>query len=298
LIIDAMGGVEVEGVEGAITGANVVDIIKQLWENPLNSDSSVQDNWQDWYAQRKDFVPVLAAAILERMTSRQFSFFSLISAGTRALDERSIQIWMDNPQTNAQFGQLGWNGALHTEAGADYLALVDSNVGFNKVNAVVTNEMDYKLTWPNGEGEAAQAVVTVTYTHPMTQADPGCDPTPRYGESYDDMIARCYFNYVRLYVPRNSRLVSIDGVEADSISSQRGEERTQVLAGYFVMEPNTQHTVTFTYNLPIAIQEESYRLIVQRQSGSGPLPLTWTIGEDEPQTATFEGNWMEWPTEK
>jgi hypothetical protein len=298
LIIDAMGGIEVEGVEGRVTGANVVDIIKQLWDNPLGSDSSVQDNWQEWYAQRKDFVPVLAAAIFERMKSRQFSFLTLISAGTRALEERSVQIWMDNAQTNTQFAQLGWNGALHTEAGADYLALVDTNVGFNKVNAVVTREIDYTLTWPNGADKAAQAVVTITYTHPITQPDPGCDPTPRYGENYDDMIARCYFNYVRLYVPRNSRLVSIDGVETDSISSRRGEERTQVLAGYFIMKTNGQHTVTFTYNLPVALKEDGYGLIVQRQSGSGPLPLTWTIGEGEAQSTTIEGNWMEWPEEE
>jgi hypothetical protein len=293
LIIDAMGGINVDGVEGKVTGANVVDIIKQLWDNPLTTEANVQDNWQEWYAQRKDFVPVLAAAILERMTSRQFSFLTLITAGTRALDERSVQIWMDNAQANTQFAQLGWNGALHTEAGADYLALVDTNVGFNKVNAVVTRELDYKLTWPNGAGKAAQAVVTITYSHPITQPDPGCDPTPRYGENYDDMIARCYFNYVRLYIPRNSRLVSIDGVEADSISSRRGEERTQVLAGYFVMEPNTAHTVTFTYQLPVAFQEDDYRLIVQRQSGSGPLLLTWTIGEGKPESTTIQGNWIE-----
>ncbi|MBX3001574.1 MAG: DUF4012 domain-containing protein [Caldilineaceae bacterium] len=293
LIIDAMGGISVDGVEGQVTGANVVDIIKQLWDNPLDTEATVQDNWQEWYAQRKDFVPVLAAAILERMTSRQFSFFSLISAGTRALDERSVQIWMDNPQANAQFGQLGWNGALHTEVGADYLGLVDTNVGFNKVNAVVTREVDYKLTWPNGPSRAAQAVVTVTYTHPITQADPGCDSTPRYGNSYDNMIARCYFNYVRLYVPRNSRLISIEGVEEDSISRRIGEERTQVLAGYFVMETNSEHTVTFTYELPVALKEDGYRLIVQRQSGSGPLPITWTIGDGDPQSATIEGNWIE-----
>jgi hypothetical protein len=298
LIIDAMGGIEVEGIEGKITGANVVDIIKQLWDNPLETDATIQDNWQEWYAQRKDFVPVLAGAILERMTSRQFSFLSLVSAGTRALDERSVQVWMDNTQANSQFGEMGWNGALLPQIGADYLALVDTNVGFNKVNAAVTREIDYQVSWPDGEGKAARAVVTVTYTHPIAQPDPGCDPSPRYGTNYDDMIARCYFNYVRLYVPRNSSLVSIEGVEADSISSRRGEERTQVLAGYFIMEPNTEHTVTFTYDLPTAIQEEEYRLIVQRQSGSGPLPVTWTIGESETGSTTIEGNWIEVPEEE
>jgi hypothetical protein len=177
------------------------------------------------------------------------------------------------------------------------VALVDSNVGFNKVNAVVTRSIDYKVVW-QGEDQPAQATTTITYVHPIQKPDHVCDPTPRYGENYDDMIERCYFNYVRLYVPRGSRLLGIEGTEEDSNSSRRGEARTQVLAGYFIMKPGESHTVTFTYELPATIQPDNYRLIVQRQAGSGPLPLTWTIGEADPQSVTLMGNWVAWPEEE
>lgn len=294
LIVDALDGIQVEGVEDVITGANVVEIIKNLWGNPLNTDATTDTNWSEWYESRKDFVPVLAGAILDRLKSRDFSLMRVVAAGTEALDQRAIQIWFENPQTMSQFTAAGWDGALHNVNGADYLALVDTNVGFNKVNAVVTREISYTVTWPEDGNGRAQAVAKITYVHPVTKPDHECDPTPRYGDTYDDMISRCYFNYVRLYVPRDSRLISIEGVEDDSISSRRGEARSQVLAGYFIMEPGSVHTVTFTYELPATIKEESYRLIAQRQSGSGPLPLRWQIGDGRAERTIIEGNWLDW----
>lgn len=294
LIVDALGGINIEGVDETITGANVVDIIKELWGNPLDTDATTNTNWSDWYDSRKDFVPVLAGAMLDRLESRNFSFMRVVAAGTEALDNRSIQIWLDNPQAMAQFAAVGWDGALRPVAGADYLALVDTNVGFNKVNAVVTREINYTVTWPEDEDGPAQATAKITYVHPVAKPGHVCDDTPRYGDTYDDMIERCYFNYVRLYVPRNSRLISVEGVEEDSVSSRRGEARTQVLTGYFIMKPGSVHTVTFTYELPAAIAEETYRLIAQRQSGSGPLPLRWQIGDGQAERTVIEGNWLDW----
>ena len=294
MIIDALDGIQIEGVDETITGANVVDIIKELWANPLSTEATTDTNWREWYDSRKDFVPVLAGAILNRLKTRDFSFMRLVSAGTEALNQRSIQIWLDNPQATAQLAALGWDGSLHSVAGADYLALVDTNVGFNKVNAVVTREVSYTVTWPDGAEGRALAKAKITYVHPVASPGHVCDDTPRYGDTYDDMIARCYFNYIRLYVPRNSTLVSVEGVEEDSISSQRGEARTQVLSGFFVMKPGSVHTVTFTYKLPATIQEDSYSLIAQRQSGSGPLPIRWQIGDSSPQQEVIEGNWVEW----
>ncbi|MEZ4835238.1 MAG: DUF4012 domain-containing protein [Caldilineaceae bacterium] len=178
LIVDALGGIEIEGVDEVITGANVVDIIKELWGNPLDTDATTNSNWSEWYDSRKDFVPVLAGAMLDRLETRDFNLMGLVSAGTKALDERSIQIWLDNPQAMTQFSAMGWDGALHPADGADYLALVDTNVGFNKVNAVVTREMRYTVTWPEDGDGPAQATAKITYAHPVAVPGHVCDDTP------------------------------------------------------------------------------------------------------------------------
>jgi hypothetical protein len=166
-------------------------------------------------------------------------------------------------------------------------------MGYNKVNAVLKRTMQVAVTWPDGPTAPALSTVRVTYRHPLIVPGHVCDSSPRYGTTYTDMVERCYFNYVRLYTPLGSELAGIEGVDADSISSQPGERGTQVFAGYFVQEPGSEHTVTFTYRLPPEITPERYRLVVQRQSGSGPLPLTVEADGDRYAATLVEAR-LEW----
>lgn len=149
-------------------------------------------------------------------------------------------------------------------------------------------------------GEAAIATLTVTYTHTIDAEDPGCDQTPRYGNSYDDMIARCYFNFTRLYVPAGSEFIELTGAYAGTVTSQRGEKGTQQFAGYFVLPPNDSNTLVFTYKLPADVSQQlannEYSLRIQRQSGTDALPVTLHIG-DETISTLLEGGVFEWATD-
>jgi hypothetical protein len=173
--------------------------------------------------------------------------------------------------------ERGWDGRLQGADGGDFLAVVDANLGYNKADAAMQRAVDYQVSWPNGAGQPGQATLTLTYTHPVDADDPGCDLTPRYGKDYADLVARCYFAYVRVYVPAGSELIEATGVDSDSVESRRGEQRTQVFSGYFILPPRERKTVTFTYTLPAALQPDTYQLRVQRQSGTAPLPLTVTV---------------------
>lgn len=292
LIIGGIGPVQMEGVEEPITGENVLEIIVQLWASP--NDASADQSWQDWWSQRKDFMPALASAVLEKIKSGRFNYFGLLRAGRTAMNERAIQIWLKDPLAQEQLTALKWDGALHPQPGADYLALVDSNVGYNKVDAVIERRLDYAVTWPDDPEEPALATATVTYRHPVESPGHVCDQTPRYGDTRADLMKRCYFDYVRLYVPRGSQLVGIDGVQPDSVSSRRAERNTQALAGYFEMKPGTTHTVTFRYHLPPTLGPQGYRLVVQRQSGAGPLPVGGNVA-GQTFSATITDNLFIWP---
>jgi hypothetical protein len=209
-----------------------------------------------------------------------------------------VQIWFADPEAAALIASYGWDGALHPTPDADFLSLVDMNMGYNKVNAVLERSVDHRVQWPDGPTAPAQATVTVTYRHPLDVVDEQCVPVTDFDtlNSYTDMIARCYFGYVRLYVPRGSELIAIEGVEADSIVSQAGERGTQLFAGYFAMQPGTEHTVTFTYTLPPTITVDSYKLVVQRQAGIGPLPLAIAV-DDTAFSLTLTDGRMVWPAD-
>lgn len=294
LLVGALEPLTIPGREPAITGANVVEQIKEMWAAPLQSDTNIDKNFGDWWKQRKDFIPQMATAAFGRLQAGAFNYTRMAAALESALDEHAIQIWSNAPEVAAKLAQLKWDGGLHPVPQKDFLALIDMNMGYNKVDAVIERSLAYQVTWPADPGQPAQAQVTVTYKHPLQLTNYDCDPRPHYGQTYDDMITRCYFDYVRLFVPAGSKLLGIDGVEPDSASSQAGEAGTTFFAGHFSLRPGEQKNIVFRYQLPASLQPDSYGLVVQKQAGVPPLALNLQIANRTLATTMQSGYW-EWP---
>ena len=274
ILVDALGPLRTPGTETPITGDNVIELVKQFWDQPVELQSTEKDN--EWWRQRKDFMPTLAAAALQRLESGKVDTLALLQAGQLALERRSVQIWLPNPEIEPVLAGLGWDGRLNPPRTGDYLALIDTNMGYNKVDSVIQRRIIHSITWPQTPGEAAQASTTIVYRHPLDVPNHACDITPRYGLTYDDMTMRCYFNFVRLYTPGGSTLVDTSGLDEAFGTGQRAEGGAQVFSGYMVLRPGKERVVTFNYLLPPSITEENYSLVIQRQSGSAPL----TVGID------------------
>lgn len=298
-IFTALGEIQAPGLDTPITGENIEEQVVKMWERPAESNTAVGGDTQEelgaWWTQRKEFIPRLAQAALAKVQGGDVNPLTLGSALVGALNERSIQVWLENPEAAAILGAQGWDGALRPTADVDFLAVVDTNMGYNKVDAAIERALDYQVSWPAGADQPAQATLTLTYTHPIDAEDPGCDLTPRYGKSYADLIARCYFDYVRVYVSAGSKLIEATGFAPESITTQRGERKTQLFTGYFITPPHSTHQVTFTYTLPSTLTPDNYRLVVQRQSGTQPLPITVTV-DGRVTTTTLAGGLWEWPT--
>lgn len=298
LLVEGLGSVRVEGVDEPVTRDNVLELIKTFWQNPDGeggvsggSTAESREEFNEWWGQRKDFMPEFAGAVLQRVQAGNLDLVAIVEAGLAALNERAVQAVVNDPEAAQALADLGWDGGIAPVADADYLALIDTNMGYNKVDSVLERSLDYAVDWqPDGTGTAT---ATLTYRHPLEADDHECDLTPRYGETYDDMAARCYFDYVRLYVPRGSTLVEATGVQADSISSRPGENGTEVFTGYFVLKPGEEQTVTFEYRLPETITPNTYSLVMQRQAGAKPLPVSITVG-DALFDATLRDGRLEW----
>ncbi|MBI1293506.1 DUF4012 domain-containing protein [bacterium] len=293
LALQAMGPIAVSVWDAPISAGNALEVMMALWTAPATTDARIESNIGDWWLERKSFMGLLAEGLLAEM---QFVEAADLAAPAlalhQALSERAIQVWIEDGLAAQHLAQWGWDGGLRAVSGIDYLSIVDSNVGFNKVNAVVERSTAYDVNWSPGGGQGAQATVTVTYTHPIEMPGHLCNRRARYGDTYQEMMRRCYFNYVRIYTPRGSELQSTSGLEDGSQESQPGEASTTVFAGYFVLKPGESHTIQFTYRLPAEIQLDNYRLILQRQSGSAPLPIAWDINGIQGEAVITE-NWVE-----
>jgi hypothetical protein len=295
LLISALGPLQLEGATEPITGANVVDQVKQLWTTPADiEDNADTAGSGEWWVERKDFIPKLANSARQRLESGGLNYVGLVQAATTALDTRAIQLWFADSKIQEQLESLYWDGGIHPAPDADFLAVVDTNMGYNKVDAVLHRSVHYKVEWPNGVNQPALATVTLQYTHPLTVTDQRCEPVPYYEMTYADMTERCYFDFVRVYAPGESKLVSMDGVSPDSLHTQKGEEGTETFAGYFMMQPGETHTVTLQYHLPPTLHPNTYTLVVQRQSGTRPLPLEIVV-DGRAETHTLVRGRLTWP---
>ena len=191
------------------------------------------------------------------------------------LDGRHLQVAVDDPALAKILAERGWDGSLRPPAESDFLAVVDSNVGFNKANAAVTEAIAYRVEPAN---KGLEASLTLTYTHTAPAgAEPVCDPAPRYGDSYDEIINRCYWDFVHVYAPGGSELLEADGLNQPA--TEQGEHGTTVFTGSFSLRPGNQHIVTLRYRLPEDIPSSPYRLFVRKQAGTLAPPLAVEAGK-------------------
>ncbi len=278
-LVAALEPLTIAGYQEPLTGANVITAMRTIWARPADSEETVTStgggSGDDWWIHRKDFMGDLMRATLDKAQSGDLRPAALLFAVKTALDQRHLLISVNDPAVETMLSQSGWNGAIQPGPG-DFLALVDSNLGWNKVNPRVDVSLAYTITLqPTGK---AHAELVVQYRHTGTTPLTSCVHEARYGNSYEDMLDRCYFNYLRVLVPDGAALMAAAGLEPGSLGATPGERGTVELHGYFVLPPNSTHTVRFVYDLPQKVfQDRRYTLTVQKQAGTRPWPLQVTV---------------------
>jgi hypothetical protein len=89
------------------------------------------------------------------------------------------------------------------------------------------------------------------------------------------MARRCYWDYVRIYTPGGSELLSAEGL--NSVATEPGERGTTMFTGDFVLKPGEGHTVQLSYALPAATPMQPYRLFIRKQAGTRALNVNVTL---------------------
>jgi len=288
-VVAALAPLEVPGWPEPVTGENVIQLIRLAWSPDEIEQGAGFDI--EWWRQRKAFINDLVGAMRAKVETApgDVNWVALARALLQILDERHLQAWLADA-ANPAAGLLaarGWDGAVR-QTSSDYVLVVDTNMGFNKVNASVQQSLDYRVLI-SVDG-TAQATLTVRHVNPGDE-QVACDPQPYYKNIvYEDLIQRCYWDYVRVYAPAGSQLfaatahpVSADMLITHQKQSGAGEvlpaEHGKAVFGSFFVLPRGEETETrFVYQLPRATLERRdqgwiYRLLVQKQAGTGAIPL-------------------------
>ncbi|MCX8066775.1 MAG: DUF4012 domain-containing protein [Anaerolineae bacterium] len=272
-LVGVLGPLTVEGE--TVTRETLIPYIRQAWA-PKEEGMT-----REWWRKRKSFMGVLAQSAWDHLQSGAVDARTLARTLLRLLEEKHLLVYLSNPQAQALLAKQNWDGALRWGPG-DFLMVVDANVGYNKASAKVQESITYEVDlgrWP------PRATLTLIYTHTAPAGYP-CIPEIRYDPVYEQMMDRCLWDYVRVYIPQGSRLldatqIAVPGEALWSGEPESGEvtERPATEGPFLSLEtllllpPGTVQTRSFIWELPAKVVSweggvGTYTLRVQKQAGT------------------------------
>ena len=288
-VLEVTGPVQVPGTDTPISADNVEEYMRQAW-----TPEPAQGLSPEWWLHRKDFMMQLGNVIIEKVLEAGDGpqLLNLAKSTLSMLEQGQLLLYFNDQTAQDALEQAGWDKAIHESAG-DYLYLVDSNVGFNKVDSVVTRSLTYRvdlreMTAPSGE-------VTMIYQNNAT-GNAACVQVASYGNgTYQDMQQRCYWDYWRLYSPGGVEFISSDAQPVPAsellnnegwsgqVESMAGEGGKNVFAGLLVLPESQASSVDLSYHLPVTVLQSSaqsvftYTLQVDVQPGLQGLPFRLVV---------------------
>jgi hypothetical protein len=281
-LVDALGPLSVTGQSEPITGATLLDYIYRSW---APEDGKID---REWWAERKAFMEPLAAAVLARLQAGDVDWMHLVQTALRLIEQKHLLVYLAHPEAAPLLAARGWDARLRLGEPGDTVAVIEANVGFNKASPRIARAYTYAVDLAQSPPEAT---LTLAYTH-TSSVDIACTTEARYDPVYVQMMDRCYWAYLRAYVPAGAQLVDasrhpIAGEALVSGEPWDGRARVQaapegpgtVLAQAFLLPTASQTQVRFTYRLPEDVVQVApdgaliYRLLWQKQPGAPSVPV-------------------------
>jgi hypothetical protein len=301
-LLKGIGPIMLAGHAEPVTADNVLDFIR--YSKNESQDAKCGDLDPALRSQCKGFLRPLADAIFEKILGGEsLPWMDIAFSMLQALEERHILVQVDDPQITELLANRGWDGALHPGVG-DFLMVVDSNVGFNKANVAVETRLDYSVDLTDLENIKSTLNVVHQHTAPATP-EVVCEHTPPWDEfwSYEELIAKCYWNYLRVYTLAGSALKAaspheIPGeqmVRQETIPARVDELTNEGVVienpegirtfGTMTLVPLGQELQTsFEFGLPEQVLHQSnrekastYTLHIQKQPGTRAVPVKLTV---------------------
>jgi hypothetical protein len=291
-LLQAIGPITVNGAAQPISTDNVIEFMRKAKIPP-----PTEKDPNKWYLEhRKDFIAPLANAIIARLLSgKDISWQKLAESLLRALNERDILLQFDDPLITHLISKYEWDGALKPGSG-DFIMVVDSNVGFNKANAMVETKLVYSADLTDLRNPVSSLVIFHTNNSTSTATCSKFDSGDMLSSPFYAMD-RCYWDYLRVYVPKGARLAGATPHFIPAVGSFFGKdvparvdtldmeyEEIDNLTGFgtlLAVPGKDTLSTSFKFLLPSSVvawpadnMPKTYSLRIEKQPGSRPAAVT------------------------
>ena len=200
---------------------------------------------------RKGPIGDLMQKVLDKLfNAKSDQFPDIFDVVLKSLESKNIQFYFRDQKAQISSEELGFGGRIKDFKG-DYLHVNNSNVAGLKGNFFTkfTIEQDIVV---KGDGTVVKKVTN------------NINNTFRY----DGWLNSVYQNWLRVYVPKGSKLVE---KEVGTDFEEKKELDKTVWSSFTRTPPFNTTSSSFTYQLPFKVKKgETYKMLIQKQGGSIP----------------------------
>ena len=290
LLVEATGPVPIPDTDKVINANNLLQMLRQARD--------IQEGQEvgEWVLNRKAFLGGFAAAIQAKVET-EFGSIDLPRLARNmaaAADGRHLSIYLRDPDAAVALAETGWDGHLPSAPPGDFLMVVDSNMGYNKVNLLVERALTYEVNL----GPRPEATLDILYRHTGEASDEPCtqgvEAEFEQAMAYLALADKCYWNYVRVYAPGGSVLQAssshpvpgetlINGRAWDGAAQMVAEQPGLTTFANFMLLPRAAElSAMFQYQLPEGVAQSEdgatvYHLTVFKQPGTRLELLTVSV---------------------
>ena len=266
-LLEVHGPLEIPEGKVPLTADNVVEELTSIVE----AEHRVAER-----SQRKNPVIALANGLVRRVTDMTGDqVLPTLAAFGRAADEKHLQIYLLDPQAQAEMVVTGWSGALDPPEGTtDLVAVSNGEVTQSKANLGVAKTIDYRVQLdPDG---LARSTLTLGYKKSQ----------PKVAGLRQETLA----NFVRAHRSPGAQLTSASTSEFESIRDLTG---LPTFGHHFTLRRGST-SVELQTTMPQVLQQTApqtdgpnwhYRLLVAKQAdlvdtdttASVTIPAGWRV---------------------
>jgi hypothetical protein len=206
------------------------------------------------YGNRKGIIGPLMNSILSNALGQpKEKIPMLFEAGFKSVLEKHVLVYMFDEKVQAAVREAGYGGKISYPRGSsemqyDYLHINDANLGGRKSNMYVTQEVSQEVSV--SKDGTVEKTVTITYKNP---------------EKHDGWLNSVLPSWIRIYVPKGSTLISLDGLEEKG-DTYEDLDRT-VFSGLYRLRPQGVQKVIVKYTLPFKAKGV-LPMFIQKQPGT------------------------------